>query len=115
VSEVQENERQKFLERTKKFYTFQQYSNFIKPGYRRVELREPEALQVSAFQSPDRRKLVVVAVNDTDGGQMLTLEVPLQFKIEESTQTDQKRSGESVDADKILPPRSVRTVVFQRQ
>ncbi|MEN8716991.1 MAG: glycoside hydrolase family 3 N-terminal domain-containing protein [Verrucomicrobiales bacterium] len=115
VSEVQENARQKFLERTRKFYTFRQYSNFIKPGYQRVELREPEALQVSAFQSPDRRKLAVVAVNDTDRGQMLTLEVPLEFKVEESTQTDQNRSGESVDAGTILPPRSVRTVVFQKQ
>ena len=115
VSEVQENARQKFLERTRKFYTFRQYSNFIKPGYRRVELREPEALQVSAFQSPDRSKLAVVVVNDTDRGQMLTLKVPLQFKVEESIQTDQNRSGESIDAGTILPPRSVRTVVFQKQ
>ena len=115
VSEVQENERQKFLERTKKFYTFQQYSNFIKPGYRRVELRTPEELQVSAFQSPDKRKLVVVAVNDTDRAQMLTLKVPPQFKVEESTQTDQNRSGKPIDAGTILPPRSVRTVVYQKQ
>jgi hypothetical protein len=54
-------------------------------------------------------------VNDTDEGQMLTLKVPLQFKVEESIQTDQNRSGESIDAGTILPPRSVRTVVFQKQ
>jgi hypothetical protein len=59
--------------------------------------------------------LAVVVVNDTDKGQMLTLKVPLQFKVEESIQTDQNRSGESIDAGAILPPRSVRTVVFQKQ
>ena len=66
VREETENGFQSFLERTKKYYTFRQYSGFVRPGYQRLAVDSPTYLQVSAYRSPDQSKLVVVVVNDSD-------------------------------------------------
>ena len=60
------DDQQKFLERTKKFYFFKQFSKFVKPGYSRIEMESPTGLSLCAFMSPDQKKVVVVAINTTD-------------------------------------------------
>ena len=56
----QVGEYQTFIERTKKFYVFSQYSKFIQPGYKRVDLDAVSGVYASAnvcllYASPSPR------------------------------------------------------------
>ena len=110
----QANGRQEFLERTKKFYVIKQYANFIKKGYRRVEIPHVPKMQVSAYVSPDRKTVVAVAINDTKVSQSLAIAPP--FGITESSvyQTDAQRNCEEVPISSLIPAGAVRTFVFQK-
>ena len=107
-----ENGTQAFVERTKKFYTFQQYSRFVEPGFRRLAAPTKDGLQISAYRSPDRSKVVVVAINDTASSHPLKISLKGGGKAR-AWQTDQKRNCEEVESTAAMPPLSVRTLVFE--
>ena len=107
-----ENGTQAFVERTKKFYTFQQYSRFVEPGFRRLAAPTRDGLQISAYRSPDRSKVVVVAINDTASSHPLKISLKGGGKAR-AWQTDQKRNCEEVESTAAMPPLSVRTLVFE--
>ena len=54
------------IETTKAFWIFGNYSRFIRPGFTRIEINNPDewsGLMASAYKSPDNRKIVLVVVN----------------------------------------------------
>ena len=114
VQEKTEDGLQSFLERTKKYYTFRQYSGFVRPGYQRLAVDAPTYLQVSAYRSPDQSKLVVVVVNDSDDVHDVQFTVPADYKVSKVRQTDRQRDCEPVPANVPMLGKSVRTVVFER-
>ena len=114
VREETENGFQSFLERTKKYYTFRQYSGFVRPGYQRLAVDSPTYLQVSAYRSPDQSKLVVVVVNDSDDVHDVQFPAPAGYRVSQVRQTDQQRDCEPVPVDAPMPGKSVRTLVFER-
>ena len=114
VQEETQNGFQAFLERTKKYYAFRQYSGFVRPGYQRLAVDSPTHLQVSAYRSPDRAKLVVVVVNDSNDVHDVQFSAPADYKLSQVRQTDRQRDCEPVPASEAMPGKSVRTVVFER-
>jgi hypothetical protein len=46
-----------------KYYTFKQFSRFVRPGWVRLEVKSPPTLLVAAFRSPDRRQVAVIVIN----------------------------------------------------
>ncbi|MGB0761388.1 MAG: sulfatase-like hydrolase/transferase, partial [Rubripirellula sp.] len=114
VEEQTRNGSQAFLERTKKYYTFRQYSGFIRPGYQRLTVDSPSHLQVSAYCSPDQSKLVVVVINDSDDVHDVQLRAPVDYEVRQVRQTDEQRDCEPVSLSEPMSAKSVRTVVFER-
>ncbi|MCH2179854.1 MAG: glycoside hydrolase family 3 C-terminal domain-containing protein [Mariniblastus sp.] len=108
------DDQQKFLERTKKFYFFKQFSKFVKPGYSRIEMESPTGLSLCAFMSPDQKKVVVVAINTTDSPFKLSFSDRLGQTSMEAFQTDANRNCSAVSGQSPLPPQSARTYVFDR-
>ena len=52
---------------TANYYAMRHYSQFIRPGYTRIETAtDAGGIRVSAFTSPYKDKLAIVAVNNTD-------------------------------------------------
>ena len=114
VQEETQNGFQPFLERTKKYYTFRQYSAFVRPGYQRLSVDAPSHLQVTAYRSPEQTRLVVVVINDADATQGVRFEAPEGYQLGTVRQTDQQRDCEPIDANEPMIGKSVRTLVFER-
>ena len=72
----------------------------------------PDGLQISAYRSPDRARVVVVAINDTASSHPLKVSLKGGGKSQ-AWQTDQKRNCEEVDSVTAMPSLSVRTLVFE--
>ncbi|WP_235284527.1 glycoside hydrolase [Vibrio coralliilyticus] len=63
---------------SKMMWTVGNFSRFIRPGYQRVELDGPDELKglmTSAYVSPEKDKLVVVAVNAGDSGEVVSIDL----------------------------------------
>jgi O-glycosyl hydrolase len=105
---------QTFLERTKKFYVFSQYSRFIRPGYQRVEVDGVSDLHTSAFVNDDDTRLVAVVINDSASTKNVSFRVDAGYKLVSVHQTDKSKNCETIQADALLPPQSIRTAVFQK-
>jgi len=105
---------QAFIERTKKYYVFSQYSRFIQPGYKRVELDNVSGLHASAFVGEEDNRLIAVVINDSKTSKELSIQVDAGFEFISAHQTDNLRNCEQIRPEELLPPQSVRTVVFQK-
>jgi O-Glycosyl hydrolase len=123
---------------TDRYYGLKHFSYFVGPGYRRVDAAAPTpAVKVSAFLSPDRSRLVAVALNTSESAPAtLTLSVrgfrPASAAAYRSvlpppavTPTEgervgvngpgerfQKLDGVKPEAALTLPPRSVVTITL---
>ena len=86
----------------------------MKPGYRRINVNDPEHLPTSVYQSPNGRLVVAVAINDTDSEQRLNIKPPQGMKLLGAFQTDKERDCSSITPQSQMPPRSVRTLVFSK-
>ena len=105
---------QAFVERTKKFHVFSQYSKFIHPGYKRLHLDAASGVHASAYLGEDDNRLVAVVINDTDTSKAISMQVDVGYEFVSAHQTDQSLNCEPIGTDAVLPPQSVRTVVFQK-
>ena len=105
--------RQKLIERTKKFFFFKQYANFVLPGYRRVEVSSSDALWNSAFQSPDGKTLVVISINASKVYQAIEPIVPGKPVSVSASQTDPSKNCNQVSPSSPIPPKSIRTFVYK--
>ena len=114
VQEKTNNGFQPFLERTKKYYTFRQYSAFVRPGYQRLAVDAPSHLQVSAYRSADQARVVVVVINDGEATHGVQFQVPDGYRLSTVRQTDPVRDCEPVDAAEPMIGKSVRTLVYER-
>jgi hypothetical protein len=105
---------QKFLEKTKKFYFFKQYANFIWKGSKRIELKSPDPLEVTAYQTYDKNRIVVVALNPSNSPQAIELSIPKEMNLRRAFQTDWELNCEPVLSTPLLPPKSIRTYIYTR-
>ena len=105
---------QKFIEKTKKFYFFKQYANFIWKGSKRIELKSPTPLEVSAYQTYDKSRIVVIALNPSDTVQAVDLNLPEGMDFKRAFQTDRKLNCEPVPHSSPLPAKSIRTYIYSR-
>ena len=110
----QVGDHQAFVERTKKFHIFSQYSKFIHPGYKRLHLDAVSGVHASAYLGEDDNRLVAVVINDTDTSKAISIQVDVGYEFVSAYQTDQSLNCEPIGTDAVLPPQSVRTVVFQK-
>ena len=110
----QVGEHQTFIERTKKFYVFSQYSKFIQPGYKRVDLDAVSEVYASAYVGEDDNRLIAVIINDSETSKDVSIQVDAGYEFVSAHQTDKSRNCEQIGTSVVLPPQSVRTVVFQK-
>jgi O-glycosyl hydrolase len=63
-------------ETAKRFYTFGQFTKFIRPGYHRVDFtgNVPDKVLISAYKSDDG-KVVIVAINETTTAQTIPITI----------------------------------------
>jgi O-glycosyl hydrolase len=105
---------QKFLEKTKKFYFFKQYANFIWKGSKRIELKSPTPIEATAYQTYDKSRIVVIVLNPSDSAQAVDLKLPQDMDFKRAFQTDRKLNCEPVPYTNPLPGKSIRTYIFSR-
>ncbi len=106
----------------KRLWVLGNYARFIRPGYVRMETQgDGEALQVSAYRSPDDRRWVIVAVNHASRPVELRLEtaagaLPSQGEqFETSAEFDLARvASGTASSTWRLAPSSVTTLVLDR-
>jgi len=104
------------------YYAFKQYAAFIEPGWQRVEASsDSPALRISAFVSPDDKRLTAVIINtapDTDVALTLSLKGGHAGKGEayQSSQTENsvRVPGYAGHGPLKLPARSITTVSLSR-
>jgi O-glycosyl hydrolase len=107
-----------FRERTPKYYTFRHFSKFIRPGWVRLDVPEPEgpaAPLVAAFRSADGRKVAVVLINpDKAARKAIDLRVrgAHAFHPDRAYVTDRRRRCEATEWPGALPPESVTTLLY---
>lgn len=104
------------------------YSFFIRPGYKRIEMEgadDLDALAASAYIAPDSSRVVVVFVNSAFDAPAVKINFPASFSKKISTvslfRTDRHTDlgnlhiDNQYEADRqfIMAPRSVTTMVFQ--
>ena len=106
--------RQKFIERTKKYFFFKQFSNFIGVGFTRIEINSPAKFPLCAFISPDKKTVVAVAINTSGEAKKISFENNFNSTSSEAYQTDKNRNCEPVSVESAIPPKSVKTFVFKR-
>ena len=106
--------RQKFIERTKKYFFFKQFSNFIGVGFTRIEINSPAKFPLCAFISPDKKTVVAVAINTSGEAKKISFENNFNSTSSEAYQTDKNRNCEPVSVESAIPPKSVKTFIFKR-
>ncbi|MEA2630048.1 MAG: glucuronoarabinoxylan endo,4-beta-xylanase [Chloroflexota bacterium] len=107
-----------FRERTPKSYTFQQFAKFIRPGWVRLDVPEPEgtgAPLVAAFRNEDGRKVAVVLINP-DKATPRAIEPRVTgvgaFRLDRAYVTDRRRRCEPTEWQGTLPTESVATLLY---
>ena len=108
------NGRQKLVGKTKKFHFFKQYANFIRPGFRRIEVDSTKPLLVSAFLDKEEDGIVVVAINPSESSQSIKFNVPEDMKLIMAHQTDRNLNCQLIDSITPMPPHSIRTLAYNR-
>jgi O-glycosyl hydrolase len=109
------------IETTKAFWVFGNYSRFIRPGFTRIEINNPDqwnGLMASAYKSPDNRKIVLVVVNGAINKKTISIRLAASdLRIDRDSievfttdhNHDHRMSMPSGELD--LPPRSITTVM----
>lgn len=92
---------------------FQQFSRFVQPGYRRIHLEGSGELMASAFSGPEWGEVIVVVVNPVDRPRRVEVDLSASDHVLKGCyQTDQRRRCQLVPPEEVMPPGSVRTLVF---
>ena len=104
---------------TKKLWALGNYSRFVRPGYRRVELEGvPYVLPTSAYVSPDGYTAVLVTINDDEARAVTAHFTAEGYTHCEAYETSDAHSLDCVFqgsvGDYVFPPRSVTTLVLTR-
>jgi len=104
---------------TKRLWALGNYSRTIRPGYVRIGAESgTDELSVTAYQSPDSSRLVVVVINNGKVPVKVKLDgIPTGFNHAEAFETSDQHNLESVFAGQTpgeytFPAESVTTLVF---
>lgn len=107
----------------KNLWVLGNYSLFIRPGYRRVDLNIPEASKKffgSAYISPEQDKLVVVYTNIND--ESIQMETSIEGLNKQVVSVKQYVTSSTTDLAEVdeylkgyIPPKSVVTMVYNLQ
>ncbi|XZE20751.1 glycoside hydrolase [Pirellulaceae bacterium SH449] len=101
------------LETTKAFWALGHYSRFVRPGYVRVKVDDPDdldGLMVSAFKSPDGETLVYVLINASEMDQHIILEGSASHKVYLTDENANHIEYEAIRGFELLP-KSITTVI----
>ncbi|MCF7803100.1 MAG: T9SS type A sorting domain-containing protein [Candidatus Marinimicrobia bacterium] len=105
---------------SKTFWAFWQYSRFIYPGWRRVNIENNiDGLKMSAFQSVEKDSLTMVILNTADYNFSMALDLgKYGVKSGEVYRTSESRDGKFLqnfgDSDFLdLPPRTITTLAIR--
>ena len=102
-----------FLERTKKYYAFKQFSAFVRPGYVRLNTLSDSSCLATAFRSPDSSQLVVILVNPAKNCRVRPrVSIEPAGAITKTWVTDRIRQCEEVKWEGFLEPESVTTLIY---
>jgi O-glycosyl hydrolase len=106
-----------FAERTPKYYTFKQFSRFIRPGWVRLEVKAPAGRLVAAFRSPDRRRVAVVLINPEKSPRKVAprLAGDARYRLVRAHVTDRKQRCAAVPWTGSLSGESVTTLIYQAE
>lgn len=118
-----EQENENYMD-SKMLWALGNYSRFVRPGYKRVEVmvdgaksQSPDLL-ITAFQSPSKKKTVYVMVNSGIKPSEVALSVdgtPAQSMQVYITSKDQNLAPVSPEANEVtLPARSIATIVLNQ-
>ena len=103
-------DKQRSYRLTKRYFAFGNFSKFIQPGSRRIEINTGESLMSVAFEKDDKYIAVVANRNKN--------EVPMTLPTESAKAyiTDDKRDLEEVETNKefVMPPKSVVTFIIDK-
>ncbi|MCU0718429.1 MAG: hypothetical protein MUC83_01900 [Pirellula sp.] len=109
------------IEPTKAFWAFGNFSRFIRPGFVRIQVTNPDewnGLMVSAYKSPDSNTIVLVVVNGASVEKSLSLEfkgsgLDLDHKTVQLFTTDKNHDLQRIVMSEKLtvPAGSITTVV----
>ena len=104
--------RQRFVEKTKKFYILKQFANFLTPGFRRVSVNSPDPLLVSAYLNDVKNKGVIILINSSDQKVDFKVNYPSTVTNKKAFQTGRRLNCQPVKADNSLPSKSIRTIEY---
>ncbi len=112
------------LQASKAMWAMGQFSRFIRPGYQRVELSNPddlEGIMASAYKTPNDEQLVIVVINASKSSQQVDIQLknlPSGKKLQNFSvyQTDHENNlteQANVSSSKrlVIPERSIMTLV----
>jgi O-glycosyl hydrolase len=106
---------QPYAERTPKYFAFKQFSRFIRPGWVRLEVKSSPIPLVSAFRSPDSKRLAVVVINPEKGARAIEprLVSEAKYRLAEVHVTDRQLQCAKVSWKGSVTGESVTTFVYE--
>ncbi|MEM1183753.1 MAG: glycoside hydrolase [Planctomycetota bacterium] len=110
------NTEEKKLEVTRRLWALAHWSRFVKPGWARINVSaSTDRLRVSAFVSPDSRRLVCVIINESDASVAFSLEADgaTRWSEVERFVTDRARKLKPEKPSATSAARSLTTVVLE--
>ena len=120
---IDKNKNDGTIYESKMLWTLGNYSRFIRPGYTRIRLQELEAstpdekFLYSAFRSPEKDKIVLVFVNDTEKRKAVALSNYTESYKASSYVTSEEHNLELKDLKRNngfdIPKKAVVTVILE--
>lgn len=114
VSEDRSKQYQKFLECTKKYYTFKHFTKFVKPAFIRIDTPQHDNALISAFISPNAQQVVCVVINPDSEKLSLNISPTWENWKVTTYETETKNNLISIDPASAQAGQSVRTYIFDK-
>jgi hypothetical protein len=104
-----------YVEKTPKYYAFEQFAHFIRPGWVRVKAEAPPNRLVAAFRSPDSKRLAVVVLNPDKSPIEIEPRIvgAASYRPAHAYVTDREHRCESMPWTGSLTGESITTLTYQ--
>ena len=79
-----------------------------------MDLDLVSGVYASAYVGEDDDRLIAVVINDSETSKDVSIQVDAGYTFVSSYQTDTTRNCEAIGTGVLLPPQSVRTIVFEK-
>jgi O-glycosyl hydrolase len=106
-----------YAERTPKYYTFKQFSRFVRPGWVRLDVRASSPPLTAAFRSSDRKRVAAVIINLEKASRAIEPRVvgEARYRLTEVHVTDRNHQCAPVAWTGSVTGESVTTLVYQAE